>query len=191
MSDLLLPYIDKIIEILENFGIIAGFLIVVLESIVPILPLGVFVAFNFSAYGVLEGFLISYVATCFGCMLAYYLSSVMLSVYVRKKEKENKKISTFTKRFRKIKFSNLVLIIALPFSPAFLINITAGIIKMDLKKFIPALLVGKLSIIYFWGVVGKSFIDSLGDIKSLIIIFLSLGLSYVLSKLLSKKLNIE
>ncbi len=191
MSDLLLPYIDKVINILENFGIIAGFLIVVLESIIPILPLGVFVAFNFSAYGIFEGFLISYIATCFGCMLAYYLSSIMLSIYVRKKESESKKIANLTKKFRNIKFSNLVLIIALPFSPAFLINITAGIIKMDLKKFVPALLIGKLSIIYFWGVVGKSFIDSLGDIKSLIIIFLSLGFSYILSKFLSKKLNIE
>ena len=191
MSDFLLPFIDEIILFLQESGPIFGCLIVMLESVIPILPLGVFVAFNFSAYGILFGFLISYLSTCAGCVLAYFLSSIMLGIYIGKKEKENKKVAKFVKKFKNIKFSNLVLIIALPFSPAFLINIAAGITRMNLKRFIFALFIGKLSIIYFWGVVGKSFIESIGDIKSLIIIALSLGFSYVLSKLLSKHLNIE
>lgn len=191
MTDFLLPYIDNIIMLLQDYGPLAGAFTIVLESIIPVLPLGVFVAFNFSAYGVFLGFLISYLSTCVGCILAYFLSKIMLGIYIGKKEKDNKKLEKVVNKFKNIKFSNLVLIIALPFSPAFLINIAAGITKMNLKRFTFALLIGKLSIIYFWGVVGKSFIESLGDIKSLVIIALSLGFSYVLSKLLSKHLNIE
>lgn len=191
MSDILTPLISGIIEILQQYGIFAGAFIVILESMIPILPLGVFVAFNFSAFGIIVGFLISYIATVLGCVIAYLLANRMLGVYINKKSREHEKLDKIINKFKKIKFSNLVLIIALPFSPAFLINISAGIIKMDLKKFVCALLIGKLSIIYFWGMVGKSLLNSVGDIKTILIILLSLGLSYLLSKLISKKMNLE
>ena len=186
-----MPFIDKIIEILQNFGFIAGMLIIMLESMIPVLPLGLFVAFNFSAYGYLFGFLISYLSTIIGCIIAYYLSSFLLGMYVKKKSQEHEKLNKIITKLKNIKFSNLVLIVALPFTPAFLVNIASGIIKMDLKKFITALFIGKISIIYFWGMVGKSFIDSIGDFKTMFIILLSLGLSYLLSKIVSKKLNLE
>lgn len=62
---------------------------------------------------------------------------------------------------------------------------------MDLKKFILALAIGKISIVYFWGMVGKSLIDSLGDVKTVFLILMSLGFSYLLSRLISKKMNLE
>lgn len=191
MDEYLAPLISKIIELLQQYGFLAGAFIVMLESMIPVLPLGVFVAFNFNAYGVVLGFLISYISTIFGCLMASSFSNKLFGVYFRKKSSDYEKLEKLTNKFKKIKFVNLVLIIALPFSPAFLINISAGLVKMDLKKFVPALLIGKISIIYFWGMVGKSFIDSIGDVKTLLIIVLSLGFSYLLSKLLSKKMNLE
>ena len=95
------------------------------------------------------------------------------------------------KAVKKISFSNLVLIIALPFSPAFLINIACGLSKTDFKKFITAILIGKLSIIYFWGFVSKSLLESITDIKTLIIIVVLLIVSYALSKIVNKKLKFE
>ena len=62
---------------------------------------------------------------------------------------------------------------------------------MDLKKFILSLMIGKISIVYFWGMVGKSLIDSLGDIKTILLILVSLAFSYLLSKIISKRLNLE
>lgn len=186
-----MPFIDKIIEILQSFGFLAGMIIIMLESMIPILPLGLFVAFNFSAYGYAFGFLISYISTIIGCVIAYYLSSFLLGMYVKKKSQEHEKLNKIVTKLKEIRFSNLVLIIALPFSPAFLINISAGIVKMNLKKFVAALFIGKISIVYFWGMVGKSFIDSIGDFKTMFIILISLGLSYLLSKIVSKKMNLE
>ncbi len=191
MNDFLAPIISQIIELLQQYGILAGAFIVLLESMIPILPLGVFVAFNFSAYGLFLGFLISYFSTVIGCIIAYFLSNRLLGMYVNKKSRDHKKIEKIVNKFKKIKFASLVLIIALPFSPAFFINISAGVVKMNLKKFVSALLIGKLSIIYFWGMVGKSLIDSVGDLKTILIILLSLGFSYLLSKIVSKKMNLE
>lgn len=191
MSELLIPIVDEIVEVLQKFGFFAGTFLIILESMIPILPLGLFVAFNFSAYGIPLGFLISYISTIIGCILAYFLSSRLFGMYIDRKSKEYEKFDMIVKKFKKIKFANLVLITSLPFSPAFLINIAAGTVKMDLKKFIATLCIAKISIVYFWGMVGKSFIESIGDLKTTIIILLSLLFSYLLSKLVAKKMNLE
>lgn len=45
--------------------------------------------------------------------------------------------------------------------------------------------------ISFWGLVGKSLIESLTDISSLIIAAVLIIIAYFLSKLISKKMKIE
>ena len=45
--------------------------------------------------------------------------------------------------------------------------------------------------ITFWGYIGKSLIESLTDIKALIFVGIILALAYLLSKIVSKKMNIE
>jgi len=191
MSRMIYDVVDKSVLLLQEYGILAGALLIVLESMIPILPLGIFVAFNFNAYGFLIGFIISYLSTILGCVLAYFLSKKLFGVYVYKKSNESEKLNKLVKFFKNVKFSNLVLLIALPFSPAFLINIAAGTVKMKLRKFIAALFISKLSIVYFWGMVGKSFIESIGDINSIIIICLLLLFCYFLSKIVEKKLKLN
>lgn len=191
MDEIIVPMIDFAVEFLKNNGIVAGFFLVILESIIPILPLGLFVAMNFSAYGYVFGFLISYIATVTGCIMSFIFAKYMISLYVKKGKKTKDSFNKISNKIQKIDFSHLVLIMALPFSPAFFINIAAGVCKINFKKFLSALLISKISIIYFWGLVGKSLIDSIGDIKTIIIILLSLVLSYLLSKIVSKKMNLE
>ena len=62
---------------------------------------------------------------------------------------------------------------------------------MKLKKYVTAILVGKLSIVYFWGFVGRSLLESITDIKTITIVVLLLLISYLISKIVSKKLKIE
>lgn len=102
-----------------------------------------------------------------------------------------KKLQKANNKFKSIPFSNLVVIIALPFTPAFLINIVGGMSGISRKKFIAALLIGKIFMIFFWGYVGKSLIESVTDIKTIIMVSLMLLLAYFISKFVSKKANIE
>ena len=76
-------------------------------------------------------------------------------------------------------------------STAFLVNILAGLTSMDKKKFTAAILIGKIFMVIFWGYVGKSLIDSMTDIKTIIIILIMVLLAYITSKIVSKKANIE
>lgn len=191
MLELIDSFISNIIEYLQVYGMPFGFLLIVLESIIPALPLGVFVAFNMMAFGTIFGFVLSWSATIIGCILSYLLFYKVVGKWLKNKLKKIDRYNKLIKRISKIKFTTLVLVIALPFSPAFAINIAAGIAKINFKKFLVALLIGKVSIIYFWGYIGKSLLESITDFNTLITILIMLLLSYVISKLINKKFKIE
>ena len=184
-------FVQLITSYLERFGLPFGFTLFILESIIPILPLGVFVAFNMMAFGGVTGFMISWVATCVGCFLSYFFFYRIFSKIIFNNTKKRKKLDKVVKKIREIDFSKLVLIIALPFTPAFLVNIACGLVRINLKKFMAAVVIGKLSIVYFWGFVGKSLLESITDLKTVIILCVLLIVSYILSKIVSKKLEIE
>ena len=185
--------VDLSTKYISDGGIVIGFLLVMLESFIPILPLSVFVAFNVKAYGFIVGCLISWLATCVGSYICYLFFSFLEEKFTEKflNRKLVSKIHKAIKKFKKIKFTELVLILTLPFTPSFLINILSGLTKMRQEKFIFALLIGKSFAIIFWGYIGKSLLDSLTDIKSLIYIAVTLLLAYIISKIISKKMNIE
>ena len=185
--------IDIMINYVEQGGYLFGFILVLLESIFPWLPLFVFIALNIKTFGFIIGFLISWSATIIGCILSYLLFKFLFGKRIDKyiSKKNLTKINKLSNSIKNISFPNLVLIIALPFSPAFLINIVCGITNVNFKKFFLALLIGKLSIIYFWGFIGTSLIDSITDPVKIIKIFLLLIIAFLLSKAINKKYNID
>ena len=190
-------YVNKFVDYCTNFisdgGLLFGFFLILLESFIPVLPLGVFVALNVNAFGGVVGILLSWIATCLGCFLSYtffsFLSSRFLHKFLSSKtlEKVNKAIG----KFQKISFSNLVLVIALPFTPAFLINIICGIAGVSRRKFLFSIFIGKVFMITFWGYVSKSLIESITDINTIIIVSLMLVTAYIISKIVSKRVDLD
>lgn len=185
--------IDYSTKFIATGGLAFGFLLVFIECFIPALPLSVFVALNVNAFGVFLGILISWIATCTGSFLCYLLFSFLEEKYISKWF--NNKTKTIIKngidKFKKIGFSELVLIITLPFTPSFLVNILSGIAGVSKEKFISALVIGKVFTVIFWGYIGKSFIESLTDFTSIIYIVVALIIAYVISKIVSRRMNIE
>ena len=90
--------------------------------------------------------------------------------------------------FDNLKFEQLTLLIANPFTPAFMINIVAGLSSMKKRKFISSILIGKIFLVIFWGFIGTSLIDSLKDpFKILYVVVLSV-LAYIVSKIINKNI---
>ena len=185
--------VEHFTTLLAGGGLIAGFILIIFESIIPALPLGVFVTLNINAFGFVLGILISWLATCIGCYLSYLLFSAISNKFIYKhiSDKRKKQLERATTKFKSIPFSNLTVIIALPFTPAFLINIASGMAGISKKKFLLSLLIGKIFMIFFWGYVGKSLIESITDISSIIIVAIMLIVAYFISKFVSKKAHIE
>lgn len=194
MAEIIQNIIDCLQSIIVSnnvfLSLIVGFLIIVLESILPFLPLAVFIAINKMVFGNILGFLLSWTGTIVGCIIAFTIFRKGLSqrLYSNVKRDNYRKIID---RISNIKFTSLVIITALPFTPAFTVNIAAGLSKISYRKFIAAILVAKLAIVYFWGYIGTSFVDSVANPIILIRICLILLIVYVISKVVNKKFDIK
>lgn len=193
MQEIIGQAVEAIQEIVANTNIgislFVGIFIIVLESILPILPLAVFVSINMIAFGNIIGFILSWLATTLGCSLSFYICRRLRKTMTRKL-KTKEKILNFINKVNEISFSSLVLILAMPFTPAFSVNIAAGLSKMEYKKYLLALLMGKMFMVYFWGFIGTTFVESITDIRILIKIIIIIGLAFLLSKIMTKKFNL-
>ena len=93
---------ELLTNILTNLGmygpLLASFLII-LESIIPILPLCVFVTMNFLSFGIILGFVISYICTIIGCNLAYFLVRLSKN-YVNNKILKDTKAQKLIKKLK-------------------------------------------------------------------------------------------
>lgn len=184
--------IETIITLATNImiktGVISGLLIIIIESIIPILPLAVFIALNMIVFGAVVGFLISWMGTIIGCVISFYLFRKGFSKFLYRNLKIDGKMNKFMKFVSNLNLVNLTLVAALPFGPAFWINIACGLSKMPFKTFLIAVIIGKISIVYFWGYVGSSFIDSLHNPIILLELAVMMSLAYIITLLIQKKL---
>ena len=183
-----------IMDVVTNstvWGPILACALIFVESLVPVLPLFVFITIMFIAYGYVIGFIISYILTCLGCFFMFYLCRTFLKNFFTKKIRKIQNFDKLMQKIDKISLSNLVLLIAIPFTPAFLINIAASLSEVKFKKFAVAILIGKVSLVFFWGFIGTSLIESLKNPKILVVVLIMLGIAYIISKIATKKLNIE
>lgn len=171
------------------FGYVLSCFCILIESIIPILPLSVFITLLFYKFGPFLGFMFSYIFTIIGCLISYKIFNselrLRLENYVNKKNK--RQLNRLLKRIKRIKFNNLCLLIALPFTPAFMINIAAGLSNIDKKKYFFALLIGKIFLVIFWGFIGTSLINSFKSPLNLLYIGLMLIACFIISKLVEKR----
>ena len=193
MKEMIDTFVTTSTTILNSYGPLAGVFLIISESILPILPLSVFITLNMVAFGNFWGFIISWLSTIAGCMLSFFVFRHLFRkrLYNYIKKKNNKKLNKIMKTISNIDFSNLVTLIAIPFSPAFLINVAAGLSKIKTKEFFIALVIGKLVMVYFWGYIGTSLLDSLTDVTILIKIGALLAMAYLISRVVEIKLKLD
>ena len=193
MMEIIDSFVKTCTSTLTSLGPISGVILIILESIIPPLPLSVFITLNMIAFGKIFGFLISWLSTIVGCMISFCLFRKLfrkkLEKFVKKKDLEN--VNNVMKSISEISLTNLVVFIAIPFSPAFLINIAAGLSKIKIEKFFVAIIIGKMMMVFFWGYIGTSLLESLTDITVLFKIGIMLVVAYGLSKMVEKNMKIK
>lgn len=188
----IIEFLKQLVEINNPFiGVFMGCFVIVLESILPILPLAVFIALNMMVFGNIAGFIMSWLATIGGCLLAFTICRKGFSKWVYKKIANKPNMEKLMNKISNIKFTSLVLITAMPFTPAFSVNIASGLSKISYKKFIAAVAIAKLAVVYFWGFIGTTLLESITDIKVILRIIVLMIIVYMISRIVNKKFNIE
>ena len=180
-------FIYNIIDAVGVYGPILACLLMLVESIIPMMPLAVFITINFLAYGNIIGFIISWVFTVLGCLISFFLFRKGVQGWFQNLTKDRKRLNSLMIKFNNISFVELTLIIAIPFTPAFLVNIAAGLSEMSKRKFILALFIGKISIVYFWGYIGTGLVESFENpiilLKILVLLLITCIISFVVKKI--------
>lgn len=184
-------------SLLSSFGIwgaIISCLLIITESMLPFLPLCVFITLIFYSFGKVIGFIISWICTCIGCYLSFKLFRSKIKGWFERKlvdKKSGKQIKKIMEYIDEISLSGLAILVAIPFTPAFAVNIAAGLSDISEKKFITGILIGKLFMVYFWGYIGTTLIECLTHPTYLIRIIIMLVLAFVISKIVNKHFNLE
>lgn len=193
-----MPFFDRLYELIMTlinymgiYGPLLGCVLICVESIIPILPLSVFITINFISFGSLWGFLISWLFTILGCSLSFILFRHYLKDWFIKKTKNTNKVRKLIRIVEKAKFQNIVLFLAIPFTPAFLVNIAASLSNISYKKFFYVILISKVFLVYFWGYVGTTLLESFTHPEALVKVILISIIAYVLSLLINKKLKLD
>ncbi len=190
--------IQNIIELLKDIvgnsnylvSLFTGIFIIVLESVIPVLPLALFIAINILVFGNLVGFCLSWFATILGCSLSFAVFRILKNK-IQPKLKKRQVIEKCMDKVGHMKFSNLVILLSIPFTPAFSINIGAGLSNMKYIKYLFALIISKIFLVYFWGYVGTTFVDSITDIGILLKLGSMIIIAFVLSKIVMYKFDID
>lgn len=184
-------FVMNTIDALGVYGPLLGCVFIILESIIPPLPLFVFITLNFVAYGKLVGFIISWICTCIGCFLSYFLVKKFLRNWVLKKINNVDLLTKWMSYIENLSLSKITVILAIPFTPAFMVNIAAGICNMDFKKFSVAILISKIFLVYFWGIVGTGLLESLHNPRSIITVIVMMVVAYLVSLIIKKVFKID
>lgn len=189
-----MEFFEKLVEFIENsgvFGVVVSCGLMSIESIVPMIPLVALITINMMLMGKVVGFFVSWFFTCVGCVMSYFIFKKGFGKKFDMYSENKEKIKKYRNVLRDIPFATLVLIIAMPLTPAFIVNIVAGLIKMDFKKYFIALLIGKLSMVYFLGFIGSSFVESIKNPELLIRIIILMIIIYGSCYLINKYLKLD
>ncbi len=179
-------------DYLMNLGMLAPIIssvLIVLEGTLAFLPLFVFITINILTLGPVLGVLSSWVLTILGSLICFLLFRKGFAKLFSKKFK--KQGNKFTRTIKKLKFSQIVLFIAIPFMPSFFVNMGAGVARIPIKKYFYALIIGKLFVVLFWGYVGSNILECLTNPVAFIKIAVMIASAYLIATFVNKKFNLD
>jgi uncharacterized membrane protein YdjX (TVP38/TMEM64 family) len=186
-------YLQNFLLSIGIWGGLLGILLIIVESILPCLPLCVFITLVFLTFGNLIGFFICWGATVIGCLLSFTICKKLKDWMHRhiKKSKYHKKVDEMMTYIGDMSVASLAMLVAVPFTPAFVVNIAAGLSDMSYKKYTLAIIIGKSFMVYFWGYVGVNLIECFTHPIYLVKIIIMVLLAYVLGKIVNKYVKVD
>lgn len=188
-EDKLDEYIKQLLNNYEALGPLPGILFPFIEAFLPFLPLVVFVFANAAAYGLLEGFLLSWAGSCAGAILVFLIVRRLGDKRIFKAIRKNKQVHRITTWVDRHGFGPLFLLMCFPFSPSSVINIVSGLSKISIQQFILAVLLGKSVMIFSIAYVGSSIMSFAKEPVKTIVVGVCIVLFWVIGKYIERRLQ--
>lgn len=182
-------FIFELLDKYESFGPLPGILLPLIESLLPFLPLVVFVFANAAAYGLLFGFLYSWIGASIGSILVFLIIRKLGDKRLFRVLRENKQVKKVTAWLERHGFGPLFLLICFPFSPSAVINVVAGLSRISTPQFILAVILGKSLMIFSIAYIGSSIFEFAKNPVKTIIVGVAIVLFWLTGKYMEKRLQ--
>ncbi|MBY7143070.1 TVP38/TMEM64 family protein [Virgibacillus sp. NKC19-3] len=182
-------FIQQLLHEYESLGPLPGVLLPFIEALLPFLPLVVFVIANAAAYGLLEGFLLSWIGASLGATVVFLIIRKLRNTKIVKSIRKNKQVKSVTTWLERHGFGPLFLLMCFPFSPSAVINVVAGLSKISIQQFILAILLGKSVMIFSIAYVGASITEFAKNPVRTIVVGICIVLFWIIGKYIEKRLE--
>ncbi|PLT27710.1 TVP38/TMEM64 family protein [Peribacillus deserti] len=184
-----LENIYDLINEYRSLGPLPGILLPMLEAFLPFLPLVVFVLANANAFGLWLGFLVSWIGSCAGALLVFWL--------VRKYGQG--RFLQFIQRHRQVRrlmdwvdrhgFGPLFIMLCFPFTPSAMVNVVAGLSHISPLQYGLAVLAGKMVMVFSISFVGYDLASLIHKPVRTVIVLTVIFLLWFVGKRIEARLN--
>ncbi|MDL4842857.1 TVP38/TMEM64 family protein [Aquibacillus rhizosphaerae] len=181
--------ITELLKSYESLGPLPGILLPFIEAFLPFLPLVVFVMTNGAAYGLIKGFLFSWIGASIGAICVFLLVRKLGEKRFFKWIRRNKQVERVTNWLERHGFGPLFLLMCFPFSPSAVINIVAGLSKISIQQFVLAVLLGKTVMILSIVTIGDSIMSFAKEPLKTILVGIGILLFWAIGKYIEKRLQ--
>lgn len=179
----------QLLDQYEGLGPLPGLILPFIEAFLPFLPLIVFVLANAAAYGLLEGFLVSWLGASIGAITVFFIVRKLSNKKWIRKVRHKKQVRVVTSWVERRGFGPIFLLLVFPFSPSAVINVVAGLSKVDMKQFALAVLLGKSVMIFSISYVGSSIMEFAENPIKTIVVIIVVILFWMLGKLVEQRIQ--
>ncbi|MBM7694010.1 putative membrane protein YdjX (TVP38/TMEM64 family) [Peribacillus deserti] len=184
-----LENIYDLIHEYRSLGPLPGILLPMLEAFLPFLPLVVFVLANANAFGLWLGFLVSWIGSCAGALLVFWLvrkygQGKVLSFF--QKHRQFQRLMDWVDRHG---FGPLFLMLCFPFTPSAMVNIVAGLSHISPLQYGLAVLAGKMVMVFSISFVGYDLASLVHKPLRTVIVLSVIFLLWFIGKRIEARLN--
>lgn len=178
-----LSQLEEWFDAFRQFGYIPGFIMLYLRTIVPVLPLTLYVVLLIHAYGLFPGIIISWLGIVSGTFTVFLICKKFVNTIRMKKLKSRKSVQRLISFIDRQGLIPLFILLCFPFTPNTLINIIASLSHIKIKYYFLVLVISKLISITILGVMGKEiFTIFTNPLRALIMIVLLVVLWFISKK---------
>jgi len=188
-QDKLDEFIRHLLNEYESLGPLPGILLPFIEAFLPFLPLVVFVLANAAAYGLWEGFILSWAGACAGAILVFLLIRKLGDKRFIRAIRRNKQVIRVTGWVERHGFGPLFLLMCFPFSPSSVINVVSALSNIHIRQFILAVLMGKTVMIFSIAFVGSSIVEFAQKPVRTIVVGICIVLFWLFGKYIERRLQ--
>ena len=181
--------IDQLAEQYRSLGMVVGFIITFLEAFLPFLPLVLFIVVNVTAYGVLWGFIISWLGTLVGSYAVFLVVRKFGRARIIRKWVQTRQVQRLIRVVNMAGISPLLVLLCFPFTPGILVNIVAGLSHIKKQYYFITLFVSKFAMIFLLTFIVQDVTQLIRSPIKLIIVSIVLFLLWGFGKLFERALN--